>query len=197
MSQPPVTVTIVRERDPLQGQRLRVLGRMRRGSGVELLVVLADGSKRLVPATWTDLDLPGSLTTEAAASSSGLALGSVTDLLKACALVAGLAARAGTEPEQAARQSPAKEDHRAACPAQSAAGNLSGAIGHAHLEPVPDPAGDDDETTIGSARDTDDVATAAATAAAGGAGGGGGRSDGPADRRGGHARHHGRAGGGR
>ncbi len=61
MSQSPVTVAIVRERDPLQGQRLRVLGRMRRGSGVELLVVLADGSKRLVPAAWTDLDQPGSL----------------------------------------------------------------------------------------------------------------------------------------
>jgi len=197
MSPPPVTVTIVRERDPLQGQRLRVLGRMRRGSGVELLVVLADGSKRLVPAAWTDLDQPGSLPAVATASASGLALGSVTDLLRACALVAGMAARAGTEREQAARQSPAKEDHRAACSAQSAAGNLSGAIGHAHLEPVPEPAGDDDGTTIGSGRDTDDVATAAPTAAAGRAGRRRGRSDGPADRRGGHARHHGQAGGGR
>jgi hypothetical protein len=195
MSQPPVTVVIVRERDPLQGQRLRVLGRMRRGSGVELLVVLADGSKRLVPAAWTDLDQPGSLPAEATASSSDLALGSVTDLLRACTLVDGLGARAGTEREQAARQSPAKEDHRAACPAQSAAGNLSGAIGHAHLEPVPEPAGDDDETTIGSARDTDDAATAAPTAAAAGTGGRGGQPDGPADRRGGHARHHGQAGG--
>jgi len=193
MSQPPVTVVIVRERDPLQGQRLRVLGRMRRGSGVELLVVLADGSKRLVPAAWTDLDQPGSLPAEATASSSGLALGSVTDLLAACTVVAGLAARAGTEREQAARQSPAKEDHRAACPAESAAGNLSGTIGHAHLEPVPGPAGDADQAVIGSARGTDE----AATAAAGGAGGRGGRPDGPADRRGGHARHRGQAGGGR
>jgi Family of unknown function (DUF5372) len=91
MSRPTVTVMIVRERDPLQGQRLRVLGRMRRGSGVELLVVLADGSKRLVPAAWTDLDQPGSLPAEATASSSGLALGSVTDLLRACTVVAGLA----------------------------------------------------------------------------------------------------------
>jgi Family of unknown function (DUF5372) len=190
MSQLSATVTIVRERDPLQGQRLRVLGRMRRGSGVELLVVLSDGSKRLVPAAWTDLDQPGTLPAETTASSSGLALGSVTDLLSACTLVTGLAALARTELEQAARQSPAKEDHRAACSAQSAAADLSGAIGHALVEPVPEPIRGDGEAAIGSAHDTDDGA-----AAAGWAGGRGGRPDGPADRRGGRARRHGQAGG--
>jgi hypothetical protein len=127
-------VTIIRDRDPLHGQRLRVLGRMRRGSGVELLVVLPDGSKRLVPAAWTDGTGGGTTGVDAAAQS--MALGSVVHLLAACAVVAGLAARAEDGREQAARQSPAKEDHRAACPAQSAAGDVSGAIVHHLADPA-------------------------------------------------------------
>ncbi len=108
---------MTRPRHPLQGSTLTVLGRMRRHSGVELLVVLPDGSKTLFPADWTDLgagaagDRPGQGTPGT--------LGSLGDLLAACALVAGLSAAAGGRPEQAARQSPTKEDHRAACPAQS------------------------------------------------------------------------------
>ena len=49
-------VTVTRQRDPLEGQRLPVLGRLRRHGGAELLVVLPDGSKRLIPAAWTDAD---------------------------------------------------------------------------------------------------------------------------------------------
>jgi Family of unknown function (DUF5372) len=140
------TVTVTRARDPLQGQRLRVLGRMRRHRGVELLVVLGDGSKRLVPAEWTDLLAPAADGSPQAAQPD--TLGSVADLLAACAVVARLAARpVEQEPakraaveqadveqggEQAARQSPGKEDDRAACPAQSAAGSESGATDHAH-----------------------------------------------------------------
>ena len=52
------TVRLTRPRHPFEGRQLPVLGRMRRHGEVELLVVLPDGSKRLVPAAWTDLDRP-------------------------------------------------------------------------------------------------------------------------------------------
>jgi len=113
------TVTITRHRDPLQGHSLQVLGRLRRHGGLELLLVLPDGSKRLIPAAWTDLDADNDRVEVAAT------LGSLSDLLAACALVSALSARRNGE--QAARQSPCKEDNRAACAAQSAAGAGSGA----------------------------------------------------------------------
>ena len=52
------TVRLTRPRHPFEGRQLPVLGRMRRHGAVELLVVLPDGSKRLVPAAWTDLGRP-------------------------------------------------------------------------------------------------------------------------------------------
>jgi hypothetical protein len=115
-------VRVTRHRDALEGQTLQVLGRLRRHGGTELLVVLADGSKRMIPAAWTDdapaggEDGPGDTAT----------LGTVSDLLAACVLACGLSARGAGQQGQAARQSPVKEDNRAACPAQSAAGGCSG-----------------------------------------------------------------------
>jgi Family of unknown function (DUF5372) len=106
-----------RHRDPLDGQQVRVLGRLRRHGQAELLVVLPDGSKRMIPQTWTDAEPTGE--TDAAAT-----LGALGDLLAACVLVSALAT---SKQEQAARQSPCKEDSRATCPAQSAAATVSGA----------------------------------------------------------------------
>ena len=54
-------------------------------------------------------------------------LGSVTDLLAASVLVSAFSARDREGREQAAPKPPAKEDNRAAYPAQSAAGPGSGA----------------------------------------------------------------------
>ena len=48
------SVRVTRARHPLAGHQLRVLGRMRRHGRLELLVVLPDGSKSLLPAAWTD-----------------------------------------------------------------------------------------------------------------------------------------------
>jgi hypothetical protein len=48
-------------------------------------------------------------------------------LLRLLRVISGIAGTAGNRPEQAARQSPGKEDDRAACPTQSAAGPGSGA----------------------------------------------------------------------
>jgi Family of unknown function (DUF5372) len=117
---PPGTVRLTRPRHPFDGRQLPVLGSMRRHGAAELLVVLPDGSKRLIPAAWTDLE------SQPAGDSGGAprTLGLVADLLGLSVLVSGLSARSG---EQAARKSPCKEDDRAACSAQSAAGPGSGA----------------------------------------------------------------------
>ena len=104
---------ITRPRHPLQGKSLPVLGGMRRHGEPELLLVLPDGSKSLIRADWTDAAQPGADDVVGVAT-----LGSLTDLLRACKLVADLL---GREPEgqgQAAGMSPCKEDSRAACPAE-------------------------------------------------------------------------------
>jgi hypothetical protein len=120
------SVVITRPRHPLQGHSLPVLGRMRRHGRVELLLVLPDGSKSLLPAAWTD---SGDATDGAAPEGDPVAatLGSPADLLHARTVIAALAARVGEVGEQAARQSPSKEDNRAACAAQSDAGPGAGA----------------------------------------------------------------------
>jgi hypothetical protein len=114
-------VTLTRRRHPFEGRSLQVLGSMRRHGTAELLVVLPDGSKRLIPAAWTDLEQP------AGGDDAAATLGSVPDLLQMSVLVSGLSARPADGREQAARKSPCKEDDRAACSAQSAAGPGSGA----------------------------------------------------------------------
>ena len=114
MSRPVATVT--RPRHPLKGHPLAVLGRMHRHGQDELLVVLPDGSKSLVPASWTDLgEGPGE-----AGGAAMATLGSVADLLAAASFAARLSTNAPGTPEQAARRPPTKEDNRATCPAQSA-----------------------------------------------------------------------------
>src|SRR6266568_2379560 len=115
----PGTVVITRPRHPLAGRELQVLGGMRRHGRVELLLVLPDGSKRLIPAEWTSQHADG--------GGNAGTVGLVTDLLAASVLVSAFSARDRDEREQAARKPPAKEDNRAACPAQSAAGPGSGA----------------------------------------------------------------------
>ena len=71
---------MTRVRHPLQGRSLRVLGGMRRHGAMELLLELPDGSKSLVPASWTDI--------EPAGDGSGwlwlATLGSLADLLRVC-----------------------------------------------------------------------------------------------------------------
>jgi hypothetical protein len=117
-------VTITRPRHPLEGKSLRMLGSLHRHGRLELLLVLPDGSKSLVPAAWTGVG-EGEAAGDAAAATA--TLGRLEDLLAACVLVSALSACCREDAEQAARQSPTKEDSRAACAAQSAAGSGSGA----------------------------------------------------------------------
>ena len=87
-----------------------------------MLLVLPDGSKSLVPAAWTDTDQSAVVGEQSMAT-----LGSLSDLLHTCELVADLVGRELREQGQAAGKSPCKEDSRAACPAQSDARPTLGA----------------------------------------------------------------------
>ena len=62
-----------------------MLGWMRRHGALDLLLLLPDGSRSLIPAGWTDL-APGP-STEAPAPAT---LGTLADLLQAGRVVAGL-----------------------------------------------------------------------------------------------------------
>ena len=74
----------MRARHPLEGRSLELIGWMRRRRRLELIVVLGDGSRLLVPAAWTDLE--GAVGSPVAGT-----LGSVSDLL---AMRAGVGRRA-------------------------------------------------------------------------------------------------------
>src|SRR5690348_8339275 len=79
----PDSVRVTRRRHPFEGQTLAVLGGMHRHGVLELLVVLGDGSKSLMPMDWTDV----AATDTSAASAT---LGSLRDLLRAVTVVAAL-----------------------------------------------------------------------------------------------------------
>jgi hypothetical protein len=114
-------VTVTRVLHPLAGCVLQVVGSMSKLGRENLLVVLPDGSKSLIPADWTDHgggDLP---------DQGSPILAGTDDLRHACALVSALSARAVVAAQQAASKSPAKEDEDAACSAQFDTGPGSGA----------------------------------------------------------------------
>jgi len=115
----PETVRVVRPGHPLHGLDLPVWGRLRLRGVAMVVLVLPDGSKERIPAAWVGEgggEDPAAPVVAAAAA-----------LLRLLRVISGIAGTAGNRPEQAARQSPGKEDDRAACPAQPAAGPGSGA----------------------------------------------------------------------
>jgi hypothetical protein len=107
------------------GRRLQVIGAMRRLGRDELLVVLPDGSKTLIPAAWTDRDT--TTANEDQALDQGIViLAASAELFDACELVASLCACVDAGRGQAALKSPCEEDHRAACAAEFDARTDSG-----------------------------------------------------------------------
>ena len=97
-------MTVTRDRHPLQGCELRVLGRMRRHGAVELLVVLPDGSKTLLPAVFTDA-------VPAAAEPVVATVGSIEDLEQLAVVVESLMPPAvGAGVAEDATGIPTKED---------------------------------------------------------------------------------------
>jgi len=118
----PETVRVVRPGYPLHGLDLPVWGRLRLRGVAMVVLVLPDGSKKRIPAAWAGEGGSGNPATSSAAVVAGAA-----DLLRLLRVISGIRTTVGNHAEQAARQSPGKEDDRAACTAQSAAGPGSGA----------------------------------------------------------------------
>jgi len=83
------------------------------------VVVLPDGSKKRIPAAWTRAG-------DGASTAAGI-IAPASDLLRLLRVISGVSSRSAGTAEQAARQSPGKEDNRAACTTESAAGPGSGA----------------------------------------------------------------------
>src|ERR1039458_1632652 len=121
----PELVRVIRPGHPLHGLDLPVWGRLRlRGTAV-LEVVLPDGSKKRIPAAWT-----GAAGQEPAAgvvAPVGGVVAAAGDLLRLLRVISGIPVISAGKAAQAARQSPGKEDNRAACTTESAAGPGSGA----------------------------------------------------------------------
>jgi hypothetical protein len=116
----PQTVRVIRPGHPLHGLDLPVWSRLRlRGADMAVLV-LPDGRKKRVPAAWTS-----------ERGSTGMPAGGVVaaagDLLRLLQVISGIPVTTGNRAEQAARQSPGKEDDHAARATQSAAGTGPGA----------------------------------------------------------------------
>ncbi|MGI5518021.1 DUF5372 family protein [Streptomyces sp. CA-106131] len=80
---------VVRDRHPLKGCSLEVLGQMHCRGRLELLLVLPDGSKSLIPAAWTDFP-EGKQEAAAAGGDSFGQLAAVGQLLEAYGLVSSL-----------------------------------------------------------------------------------------------------------
>src|SRR5579875_3946666 len=72
----PERVRVVRARHPLAGRSLEVLGFSRRCGVMYLLLVMPDGSRSLIPAAWTGLDVSD-------AADGGGVLASLDDLVRA------------------------------------------------------------------------------------------------------------------
>ncbi|MBL8223425.1 MAG: hypothetical protein JNL62_29605, partial [Bryobacterales bacterium] len=67
---------MTRPHHPFQGQSLEVLRQARMPAGLQLVLILPDGSKSLVPATWTDFQ------NSACAPEAPQLVGSFEDLLR-------------------------------------------------------------------------------------------------------------------
>ena len=115
------TVRVDRPGHPLHGLDLPVWGQLRLRGVAMVVLVLPDGSRKRIPAAWAHEG--GSEDTGAPAA----VVAAAGDLLHLLRVISGIPATAGNHADQAARQSPGKEDYRAACTTQSAAGPGSGA----------------------------------------------------------------------
>ena len=88
-------VTILRERHPFEGRSLQVMGAIKRRGVLLLLVVLPDGSRSLIPASWTNWEAAG-VAHELSASrceQRDPCLASLADLLHARVIVDALLSR--------------------------------------------------------------------------------------------------------
>src|SRR5215468_8037130 len=87
------SATIVRERHPFEGRSLPIMGTIKRRGTLLLLVVLPDGSRSLIPASWTDWNTGADGAPESAAVLHELCVAPLADLLRARVIVDALLSR--------------------------------------------------------------------------------------------------------
>src|SRR5262249_50319748 len=109
----PERVRIVRHGHPLEGQMLELLGWNVRGGRFQLLVVLPDGSRTLMPARWTDLNPPAGQKPDAAAGQTPV-LASASQLLCARTIVDALLRRCEAGHNEASRCGEEESEREAA-----------------------------------------------------------------------------------
>jgi len=84
-------VIVLRERHPFEGRSLPVMGTLKRRGVLSVLVVLPDGSRSLIPASWTDWKATGKH--ESLAQTRERCIATLADLLHARAIVDALLSR--------------------------------------------------------------------------------------------------------
>ncbi|MBI3106516.1 MAG: hypothetical protein HYY95_13265 [Candidatus Rokubacteria bacterium] len=103
---------MTRAHHPFEGRALTVLSWTHRGGQLQLVLVLPDGSRALIPAAWTDLH-DGSA---AADPAPRVTLARLGDLLQARTVVDALLRRLPMPGEAQPSPPDAEEDHRANAP---------------------------------------------------------------------------------
>jgi len=104
----PERVTIVRARHPFEGKSLAVLGSIHRHGRWNLLLILPDGSRSLIPADWTDVT-PTLPSARPVSSTQTTSFGSLEDLFHARAIVDALLDRLTPTQNEEANSSVTKE----------------------------------------------------------------------------------------
>ncbi|MCA1697379.1 MAG: Y4bD/Y4pK family protein, partial [Actinobacteria bacterium] len=105
----PERVRIVRARHPLEGRSLELIGWMRRRGRLELILVVPDGGRSLIPAAWTDLSPP-------AEQPQAGTLASLDDLIAARRVLDGVLRRCVLPAEDDRRRRSDEEADPAAAP---------------------------------------------------------------------------------
>ena len=82
---------VLRERHPFEGRTLPVMGTLKRRGVLSVLVVLPDGSRSLIPASWTDWKTTGR--PKSLAQTRERCIATLADLLHARAIVDALLGR--------------------------------------------------------------------------------------------------------
>ena len=114
----PEQVRVMRPRHPLEDKSLKVLGWSHRQGQLHLLLVLPDGSRSWIPASWTDLKTAGD---KAPATTGSQALASLSQLLHTRTIVDALLRRRGASDEAASHSGGEEWKSGATEPARTAA----------------------------------------------------------------------------
>ena len=101
---------MLRARHAWEGRSLELMGWMRRGGRLELILVLPDGSHLMLPAAWTDLEEP------AEQSAPAGTLASLESLLAARRILDGVLGRGVLAREDDRSQLSSKETDSAVAP---------------------------------------------------------------------------------